>query len=68
MLNKFHQQDKGLKPLVLWDILDKCCIASPKPMTQTIDQKTTLYDRDLNLWLEEAIAKQVLNLNFGTIL
>jgi len=26
-------------------------------MTQTIDQKITLYDRDLNLWLEEAIAK-----------
>ena len=26
-------------------------------MTQTIAQKTTLYDRDLNLWLEEAIAK-----------
>jgi len=25
-------------------------------MTQTIEQKTTLYDRDLNLWLEEAIA------------
>ena len=25
--------------------------------TQTIDQKITLYDRDLNLWLEEAIAK-----------
>jgi len=22
--------------------------------TQTIDQKITLYDRDLNLWLEEA--------------
>jgi alpha-D-ribose 1-methylphosphonate 5-triphosphate synthase subunit PhnH len=68
VLNKFHQQDKGLKPLVLWDILDKCCIASPKPMTQTIDQKTTLCDRDLNLWLEDAIAKQVSNLNFGTSL
>ena len=26
-------------------------------MTQTIEQKITLYDRDLNLWLEEAIAK-----------
>jgi hypothetical protein len=26
-------------------------------MTQTVEQKTTLYDRDLNLWLEEAIAK-----------
>jgi hypothetical protein len=26
-----------------------------KPMSQT-EQKTTLYDRDLNLWLEEAIA------------
>lgn len=26
-------------------------------MTQTIEQKSTLYDRDLNLWLEEAIAK-----------
>jgi hypothetical protein len=26
-------------------------------MTQTIEQKTTLYDRDLNLWLEEAIAQ-----------
>ena len=26
-------------------------------MTQTIEQKTTLYDHDLNLWLEEAIAK-----------
>ena len=25
-------------------------------MTQTIEQKITLYDRDLNLWLEEAIA------------
>ena len=25
-------------------------------MTQTIEQKTTLYDRGLNLWLEEAIA------------
>jgi hypothetical protein len=25
-------------------------------MTQTIEQKTTLCDRDLNLWLEEAIA------------
>ncbi len=25
-------------------------------MTQTIEQKSTLYDRDLNLWLEEAIA------------
>jgi hypothetical protein len=24
-------------------------------MTQTIEQKSTLYDRDLNLWLEEAI-------------
>ncbi len=24
-------------------------------MTQTIEQKITLYDRDLNLWLEEAI-------------
>ena len=24
-------------------------------MTQTIEQKTTLYDHDLNLWLEEAI-------------
>jgi hypothetical protein len=23
-------------------------------MTQTIEQKSTLYDRDLNLWLEEA--------------
>ncbi len=37
---------------LLWDILDKCCIASPKPMTQAIEQKSTLYDRDLNLWLE----------------
>ncbi|ELS31436.1 hypothetical protein Pse7429DRAFT_3467 [Pseudanabaena biceps PCC 7429] len=37
-------------------------------MTQTIEQKSTLYDRDLNLWLEEAIAKKVLNLNFGTSL
>ena len=46
---------KELKPLVLWDILDKCCIASPKPMTQAIEQKSTLYDRDLNLWLEEAV-------------
>ena len=26
-------------------------------MTQTIEQKIKLYDRDLNLWLEEAIAK-----------
>ncbi|MFM7603334.1 MAG: DUF29 family protein [Pseudanabaena sp.] len=26
-------------------------------MTQTIEQKSKLYDRDLNLWLEEAIAK-----------
>jgi hypothetical protein len=26
-------------------------------MTQTIAKKTTLYDRDLNLWLEEAIAQ-----------
>ena len=26
-------------------------------MTQTIEQKSTLYNRDLNLWLEEAIAK-----------
>ncbi|MBD2177016.1 DUF29 domain-containing protein [Pseudanabaena sp. FACHB-1998] len=26
-------------------------------MTQTIEQKITLYDRDLNLWLEEAIAQ-----------
>ena len=26
-------------------------------MTQTIEPKTKLYDRDLNLWLEEAIAK-----------
>ena len=26
-------------------------------MTQTIEQKTTLYDRDLNLWIENAIAK-----------
>ena len=26
-------------------------------MTQTIEQKSTLYDRDLNLWLEEAISK-----------
>ncbi|MEI6064350.1 MAG: DUF29 domain-containing protein, partial [Pseudanabaena sp. ELA748] len=26
-------------------------------MTQTIEQKSTLYDRDLNLWLEEAIAQ-----------
>ncbi|GBO55755.1 hypothetical protein APA_3905 [Pseudanabaena sp. lw0831] len=26
-------------------------------MTQTIGQKTTLCDRDLNLWLENAIAK-----------
>ena len=26
-------------------------------MPQTIEQKSTLYDRDLNLWLEEAIAK-----------
>ena len=26
-------------------------------MTQTIEKKITLYDRDLNLWLEEAIAK-----------
>ena len=26
-------------------------------MTQTIQQKTTLCDRDLNLWLEEAIAR-----------
>ncbi|MFN9649830.1 MAG: DUF29 domain-containing protein, partial [Pseudanabaena sp.] len=26
-------------------------------MTQTIEQKSTLYDRDLNLWLEETIAK-----------
>ncbi|MFN4814577.1 MAG: hypothetical protein ACK5JB_08870 [Pseudanabaena sp.] len=25
-------------------------------MTQTIKQKTTLNDRDLNLWLEEAIS------------
>ena len=24
-------------------------------MTQTIEQKITLYDRDLNLWLEDAI-------------
>jgi hypothetical protein len=30
-------------------------------MTQTIEQKSTLYDRDLNLWLEEAIGK---NLDF----
>ena len=26
-------------------------------MTTTIKPKSTLYDRDLNLWLEEAIAK-----------
>ncbi len=26
-------------------------------MTQTITKETSLYDRDLNLWLEEAIAK-----------
>ncbi len=26
-------------------------------MTQTVGQKTTLCDRDRNLWLEEAIAK-----------
>ena len=26
-------------------------------MTQTIDQKTTLCDRDRSLWLEAAIAK-----------
>ncbi len=26
-------------------------------MTRTIEQKITLCDRDLNLWLEEAIAK-----------
>ena len=26
-------------------------------MIQTVEQKTALYDRDLNLWLEEAIAK-----------
>ncbi|PZV19481.1 MAG: DUF29 domain-containing protein [Pseudanabaena sp.] len=26
-------------------------------MPQTIEQKSTLYDRDLNLWLQEAIAK-----------
>ena len=26
-------------------------------MIQTIEQKSTLYDRDLNLWLEDAIAK-----------
>lgn len=25
-------------------------------MTHTIKQKSTLYDRDLNLWLEEAIS------------
>jgi len=25
-------------------------------MTQTIKQKVTLYDRDLNLWFEEAIS------------
>jgi len=25
-------------------------------MIQTIEQKITLYDRDLNLWLEEEIA------------
>jgi alpha-D-ribose 1-methylphosphonate 5-triphosphate synthase subunit PhnH len=37
-------------------------------MTQTIDQRTTLYDHDLNLWLEEAISKKVLNLNFWTSL
>jgi hypothetical protein len=24
-------------------------------MTQAIEQKSTLYDRDLNLWLEEAV-------------
>lgn len=35
-------------------------------MTQTIDQKITLYDSDRSLCLEEAIAKKVLNLNFGT--
>ena len=26
-------------------------------MTQTIEQTSTLYDRDLNLWLEDAITK-----------
>lgn len=26
-------------------------------MTQTISQKTSLYDRDLDLWLETAIAQ-----------
>jgi hypothetical protein len=25
-------------------------------MTQTIEKKITLYDHDLNLWLEEAIS------------
>ncbi|WP_258040802.1 DUF29 domain-containing protein [Pseudanabaena sp. BC1403] len=28
-------------------------------MLQTIEQKTTLCDRDLNLWLEKAIAKLI---------
>ncbi len=32
-------------------------------MTQTIEQKSTLYDRDLNLWLEEAIGKNDRDLN-----
>jgi len=27
-------------------------------MTQTIEQKTTLCDRDRNLWLEEAISSK----------
>ena len=27
-------------------------------MTQTIEQKTTLCDSDLNLWLEEAISSK----------
>jgi hypothetical protein len=31
-------------------------------MTQTIEQKSALYDRDLNLWLEEAITQKIIKL------
>jgi hypothetical protein len=31
-------------------------------MPHTIKQKTTLYDRDLNLWLEEAITQKIIKL------
>ncbi|ELS31439.1 hypothetical protein Pse7429DRAFT_3470 [Pseudanabaena biceps PCC 7429] len=37
-------------------------------MTQAIEQKSTLYDRDLNLWLEEANMPDKSAISFLTFL